>query len=70
MIEEMKTDCIELSITACEKFAANYEVKNILFMVNVEADFYLIKIQCLFRWRQKPLKMQWIKSLEHFGMLS
>ncbi|KAG4075093.1 hypothetical protein HA402_008158 [Bradysia odoriphaga] len=26
MIEEMKTDCIELSITACEKFAANYEV--------------------------------------------
>ncbi|XP_037044583.1 dynein light chain 4, axonemal [Bradysia coprophila] len=26
MIEEMKTDCIELSITACEKFAANYEM--------------------------------------------
>lgn len=26
MIEEMKTECVELSITACEKFAANYEV--------------------------------------------
>ena len=30
MIEEMKTECVELSITACEKFAANYEVENFL----------------------------------------
>lgn len=26
MLEEMKTECVELTITACEKFAANYEV--------------------------------------------
>lgn len=26
MVEEMKNECVELSITACEKFAANYEV--------------------------------------------
>lgn len=26
MIDEMRAECVELSITACEKFAANYEV--------------------------------------------
>lgn len=26
MPEEMKSECVELSMTACEKFANNYEV--------------------------------------------
>lgn len=26
MIDEMRTECIDLSITACEKYASNYEV--------------------------------------------
>lgn len=26
MVEEMRTEAIELSITACEKYAQNYEV--------------------------------------------
>lgn len=26
MIDEMRAECVELSITACEKFSANYEV--------------------------------------------
>lgn len=26
MIDEMRAECVELSITACEKFTANYEV--------------------------------------------
>lgn len=27
MIDEMRAECVELSITACEKFTANYEVR-------------------------------------------
>lgn len=37
MVDEMKAECVELSITACEKFAANYEV-NVMF-------FFLILIK-------------------------
>lgn len=32
MVEEMKSECVELSITACEKFATNYEVNFFLFL--------------------------------------
>lgn len=28
MVEEMKSECIDFSITACEKYAANYEVNH------------------------------------------
>lgn len=30
MTEEMRAEAIELTITACEKFAQNYEVKRIM----------------------------------------
>lgn len=40
MMEEMRNDCIELSITACEKFAANYEVFTI-FNQNELVNFEL-----------------------------
>ena len=28
MMEEMKLEAVELCVTACEKFAGNYEVRN------------------------------------------
>lgn len=35
MPDEQKGECVELSITACEKFAANYEVSmNMIVVVN------------------------------------
>lgn len=35
MPDEQKGECVELSITACEKFAANYEVSmNMIALVN------------------------------------
>lgn len=48
MIDEMRAECVELSITACEKFAANYEVRRLLgqnigkLTLILEFVFYLL----------------------------
>lgn len=38
MVEEMRNECIEVSITACEKFASNYEV----YISFVQLFFFLL----------------------------
>lgn len=35
MSEEMKSECVELSMTACEKFANNYEVNGFCLSLTV-----------------------------------
>lgn len=40
MMDEMRAECIEFSITACEKFAANYEVRLILNLASIHRTHF------------------------------
>lgn len=68
MNEEMRLEVVEISITACEKFAHNYEVITLSLMDRVR--LYPDKIPCIYRLQLEQLRTQWIKNLEPSGMWS
>lgn len=66
MNEEMRTEAIELSITACEKYASNYEVSSYLCNFIKFFDYNCINLNSkLPASSRKP----WIRNLAFIGML-
>lgn len=73
MIDEMRAECVELSITACEKFTANYEVSptcNTVEKIKIlrQGGFHYYWFVRWNRWRLNLSKRQWTRSLALIGM--
>lgn len=78
MSDEMRGECVELSITACEKFGGNYEVSATSFKKqNVREstlilEYVILPFICWLdvgnSWQLNQSKRQWTKNSAPIGM--